>query len=68
MDIYSLTGVQSMTAGPRGEFGHGFNIIGVRSRPLVAFIYERMDEARAAHELIAKAIAKARLITPMVQP
>ena len=37
-------------------------------RPLVTFMYERMDEAEAAHELVAEAITKARLITPMVQP
>jgi hypothetical protein len=64
MEIYNLTEVQSAMAGG-GYYGYGFNIIGLRGRPLVAFMYERMDEAEAAHELIAEAIAKAKLITPM---
>jgi hypothetical protein len=66
MDIYNLTGVQSMKT-PDG-LGYGFNIVGVHGRPLINFAYEYPDEAQAAHKLIAKAIAFAKLITPMVQP
>jgi hypothetical protein len=68
MDIY-LTKVASMTSHPpRSDITYGFNIIGVHGRPLVAFAYESQQEAEAAHELIGKAIAKAKVITPMVHP
>jgi len=60
MDIYNLT----KTARDAG-FAYGFNIIGVHGRPLVHFSYERHEEAEAAHDLIAEAVAKAKLITPM---
>jgi hypothetical protein len=66
MDIYNLTEVQSVTAGPRGNFGYGFSIIGVHGPPLVAFMYERTNEAEAAHQLIAEAIIRAKLITPSI--
>ena len=52
---------------PHNEITYSFNIIGVHGRPLVAFAYERQEEAEAAHKLIAEAIAKAKLITPMAQ-
>jgi hypothetical protein len=51
---------------PLNDITYGFNIIGEHERPLVAFSYERREEAEAAHKLIAEAIAKAKLITPMV--
>jgi hypothetical protein len=51
---------------PHNEITYSFNIIGVHGRPLVAFAYERQEEAEAAHKLIAEAIARAKLITPMV--
>ena len=67
MDIYNLTTVASTTSHPpRSEVAYGFNIIGAHGRPLVAFAYERQEEAEAAHRLIAEAIARAKLITPMV--
>jgi hypothetical protein len=33
---------------------------------LLSFMYERTDEAEAAHQLIAEAITKAKLITPSI--
>jgi hypothetical protein len=66
MDIYNLTKVASTTSHPpRSEVAYGFNIIGVHGRPLVAFSYERREQAEAAHKLIAEAIAKAKRITPL---
>ena len=53
---------------PLNDITYGFNIIGEHERPLVAFSYERREEAEAASKLIGEAIAKAKLITPMVQP
>ena len=67
MDIYNLTKVASTTSHPpRSEVAYGFNIIGGHGRPLVAFSYVSQEEAEAAHKLIAEAIARAKLITPMV--
>jgi hypothetical protein len=67
MDIYNLTTVASTTSHPPlNDITYGFNIIGEHGRPLVAFSYERREEADAAYKLIAEAIAKAKLITPMV--
>jgi hypothetical protein len=65
MDTYNLTEVAS-AADASGDVKYGFNIIGVHGRPLVNFSYEWPAEAEAAHELIAKAIVRAKLITPMV--
>jgi hypothetical protein len=65
MDIYNLTEVASATDA-HGDVKYGFNIIGVHGRPLVNFSYESPAEAEAAHELIAKAIVRAKLITPVV--
>jgi hypothetical protein len=64
MDIYNLTKVDSIDAGPRSEPMYGFNIIVVHGRPLVGFAYDQREEAEAAHEIIGGAIASARLITP----
>jgi hypothetical protein len=67
MDIYNLTKVASMTSHPPlNEITYAFNITGEHRRPLVAFSYERREEADTAYKLIAEAIAKAKLITPMV--
>jgi hypothetical protein len=67
MGIYNLTKVASMTSHPPlNDVTYGFNIIGEHGRPLAAFSYERREEAEAGHKLIAEAIAKAKLITPMV--
>jgi hypothetical protein len=65
MDVYNLTEVAS-AADASGDVKYGFNIIGEHGRPLVNFSYEWPAEAEAAHELIAKAIVRARLITPVV--
>jgi hypothetical protein len=68
MDIYDLTKVASMTGHPpHNDTTYDFKIIGEHGRPLVAFSYERREEAEAAHKLIVEAIAKAKLITPMAQ-
>jgi hypothetical protein len=65
MDVYKLTEVAS-AADARGDVQYGFNIIGVHGRQLVNFSYEWPAEAEAAHELIAKAVVRAKLITPVV--
>jgi hypothetical protein len=66
-DIYNLSKVDSINAGPAAT-GHGFNIIGVHGRPVAGFLYERREEAEAAHKLIGEAIVKAKLIAPMTLP
>jgi hypothetical protein len=57
MDIYNLTKVASMTSHPPlNDITYGFNIIGEHGHPLVAFSYERQEEAasRIARSLSAR--------------
>jgi hypothetical protein len=64
---YNLSKVDSINAGPVAS-GYGFNIVGVHGRPVAGFLYERREEAEAAHKLIGEAIANAKLIAPMASP
>jgi hypothetical protein len=62
MDIYNLGKVQSTTDGA------GFDIIGVRRRPLVTFVFETQEEADAAHKAMQPIIATAKVIVSHPPP
>jgi hypothetical protein len=62
MNVYNLGAVQSTTDGP------GFNIVGVRGRPLVTFSFDTQEEADAARDAMHAIIAKAKVITPHPPP
>jgi hypothetical protein len=66
MDVYDLGPIVGITADTVGRRLHGFNVIGVSGRPLVSFNYETEEEAAAAREQIREAIARAKLIVPMI--
>ena len=64
MDVYNLGKVDSTIDGVIGPLLYGFNIIGVRGRPLVAFSFETRDEAESAHKAMLEIVATAKFIKP----
>ena len=64
MDVYNLGKVDSTIDGVIGPLLYGFNIIGVRGRPLVTFSFETRDEAESAHKAMLEIVATAKLIKP----
>jgi hypothetical protein len=68
MDIYNLTKVDSTIDGVIGPLLYGFNIIGVRGRPLVTFSFETLEDAESAHKAMRAIVASAKLIKPHVVP
>jgi len=65
MDVYNLSKVDSTIEGVIGPLRYGFNIIGVRGRPLVTFSFETRDEAESAHNAMLQIVATAKLIKPL---
>jgi hypothetical protein len=68
MDIYNLTKVDSTIDGVIGPLLYGFNIIGVRARPLVTFSFDTQEEAESAHKAMRDIVASAMLIKPHAMP
>jgi hypothetical protein len=64
IDVYNLSKVDSTIEGVIGPLLYGFNIIGVRGRPLVTLAVETRDEAEAAHKAMLEIVATAKLIKP----
>jgi hypothetical protein len=64
MITYELGPVFSTTESNGGRVLHGFSVIGINGRPLVAFNYETEEEAAAAREQMRQAIATAKSIVP----
>jgi hypothetical protein len=63
MITYELSSVFSITESGSRVL-HGFSVVGINGRPLVAFNYETEEEAAAAREQMRQAIATAKSIVP----
>jgi hypothetical protein len=61
---YDLSPVFSITESNGGRVLHGFSVVGINGRPLVAFNYATEEEAAAAREQMRQAIATAKSIVP----